>query len=318
MATKRANEMGSVYKNVPRKRWQADLVVGHKPHPTRVDDTGRPVMVPIRKSFTGKTQKAVVARLDEAKGALEDGLEVPDNRATLADFTRWWMREVLPGEGLAPRTETWYGEMLESYVLPIVGAKTLTGAKALTPGDVEAMTAELGRRGLSPRVQIAARTTLGKVLRAAEVRGLVGRNVARLARPPKDRGRARAIKALTVDQLSTVLDAVADTRWRPMVLVAATTGLRPGELLALHWADLRLDGHEPHLSVRHALTHVGGASLKAPKRQRSHRTVPLAPAAVAALRAWKRAQATERLAAGPLWNAEWPDLIFTNEARPRG
>ncbi len=303
---KRANGEGAVFWRESRNRWEAVLTVGRRPD-------GRI----LRRTFTGRTRKDVTAKLEAAKVALDQGLGIPDDRATLETFTEWWLAEVMPGEGLAPRTERWYRDCMRNYVLPHVGRRTLTGPRALTPGDVEAMTAALDRAGLSTRVQVGARTTLGKVLRAAEVRGLVGRNVARLARPPRDRGRARPVKALTVGQVDELLTRLEGTRWHPVVLVGVSTGLRPGELLALHWSDVHLE-KDPHISVRLSLSHVGGMALKAPKRQRSYRAVPLPPEAVASLKAWRKQQAAERLAAGEHWSTDWPDIVFTTEiGRPR-
>jgi integrase len=300
MARKRANYEGSIYRRESRDRWEASLVVGHRPD-------GKP----IRRTFTGHTRTIVAGRLKEAREALELGLAMPDNRTTIADWSKWWLAEVLPGEGLAPKTEAWYRDIAEHYVAPAVGTKTLTGPRALTPADVEGMYVALERDGRTWRTQDAARTTLSKMLRAAEVRGLVGRNVARLTRPPRDRGKARRIKAHTATEVQALLAALND-RWRPVALVGVTTGLRPGELLALHWTDLHLDDN-PRVSVRHALTFVTGVSLKAPKRDRSYRTVPLVPEAVAALGAWRRTQAAEQLAAGRLWSTRWPRLVFTTE-----
>jgi integrase len=153
---------------------------------------------------------------------------------------------------------------------------------------------------------------LSKLLRSAEARGLVGRNVARLAKRRREGGKAREVKALTVADVSTLLGALDDTRWHPIALVGVTTGLRPGELLALHWPDVHV-GADPHVSVRQALSYVSGVSLKAPKRPRSYRTVPLVPEAVTALKAWRKTQAAEQLVAGPLWSTDWPGLVFTTE-----
>ncbi len=312
MARKRANDMGSVYRNTARRRWEAKYVTGRKPDGT-----------PIRKVLTARTRAEVEQRLRDALDALDQGLAVPDSRTTVAGFAAWWTEHVLPGEGLAPKTERWYRDTLDSYVVPHVGHRALTGPKALTPGDVETMTGRLQADGYSHRVAQAARVTLSKLLRAAETRGLVSRNVARLAKPPRDRGKARAMKALTVAEVGVLLDALdaaaatdetkarPRSRWHPIVVVGVTTGLRPGELLALHWPDVDLGKH-PHVSVRHAISHVNGPELKAPKRERSYRTVPLTPEAVAALKAWRKVQAAERLAAGELWSPDWPDLVFTN------
>src|SRR4029453_15034361 len=119
-------------------------------------------------------------------------------------------------------------------------------------------------------------------------------------------------KALTVAEVAKLLDALDGSRWRPIALVGVTTGLRPGELLALHWPHVNL-GTEPHVSVHQALSYVGGVSLKAPKRPRSYRTVPLVPEAVTELKAGRKTQAPGPLAAGPLWSTDWPGLVFTAE-----
>ena len=177
MARKRSNREGSIYKNEARGRWEAALVVGHRPD-------GRP----IRRRFTARTRLEVTSKLDEARKALDQGLSIHDPKTTIAEYARWWQAEILPGEGLAPRTERWYGEML-NLLLPDVGQRTLTGPRALTPADVEALCA----RQRTPRTADAVRTTLSKLLRSAEARGLVGRNVARLAkRRPKAARPARS------------------------------------------------------------------------------------------------------------------------------
>jgi integrase len=113
--------------------------------------------------------------------------------------------------------------------------------------------------------------------------------------------------------VTELLAALDGTRWHPLALVGVTTGLRPAELQALHWPDVHLTGHA-RVSVRHAFTYVHGPALKAPKRMRSYRTVPLVPEAVAALKAWRKQQAAEQLAAGSLWSPDWPNLVFTTEA----
>jgi integrase len=291
--------MGSVYKNETRNRWEASYFT--------VDATGKRV----RKVVVARTRKLVEAKLADAVAARDAGMPPPDLKMTVATFGRWWADHILPGEGLAPATECWYRDVLEGYVIARIGNRTLTGQRALGPADVTAMTGAMMADGLSHRSAIAARTVTGKLLRAAEERGLVARNVAYLAKRPGDRGRPRAVKALTAGEVGELLAELDGTPWHPIVIVGVTTGLRPGELLALHWPDVHLD-RDAHVSVRHALTYNGSSvTLKAPKRARSHRTVPLAPEAVAALKAWRKTQAAQQLANSPVWTADWPGLVFT-------
>ena len=109
----------------------------------------------------------------------------------------------------------------------------------LQPRDVERLTADMVERGLSPRTAVGVRVSLRKALGDAERDGLVGRNVAALARPPRVPG--REVDYLTKDELRRLLDACADDAIGPLVTVAALTGLRQGELLGLSWADLDTD-----------------------------------------------------------------------------
>lgn len=90
--------------------------------------------------------------------------------------------------------------------------------------------------------------------------------------------------------------------------------VRLGEALGLTWDDI--DFKQGKLTVRRALQrqHGIGQVLVEPKTKLSRRTVYLAPGSVVALGDHRRAQAQERLIAGPLWNSAH-DLVF---ARPDG
>ena len=95
-------------------------------------------------------------------------------------------------------------------------------------------------------------------------------------------------------------------------IVAATTGMRRGELLGLRWGDLELDAEQPTLRIRGAYVQYGAPRVeKEPKTPRSRRTIALDTSAVAALRRHSAAQAKERLAAGATY--EPGDRVFADE-----
>jgi integrase len=90
------------------------------------------------------------------------------------------------------------------------------------------------------------------------------------ARPSGD------IRFLSHEELLAVLEGgVPDDPWgaleRPLYLMAAITGLRQGELLALRWGDLDFASHK--VRVRRAFVR---GEFKAPKSVRGVRGVPLA------------------------------------------
>jgi integrase len=112
----------------------------------------------------------------------------------------------------------------------------------------------------------------------------------------------------TVDELRTFLQRSQGDRLWPLWQVLAATGLRRGEVLGLTWRDL--DAAAGRLVIARAwVTTVGGeTSLQAPKTARGRCQVALDGATVAALKAWRSQQVTERLALGAAYADN--DLIF--------
>ena len=99
-------------------------------------------------------------------------------------------------------------------------------------------------------------------------------------------------------------------RYHNAAVLVASTGLRRGEALALHWSDVDLENGE--LAVRGTLGRVGGKLvITEPKTDRARRRVPLAAPLVAMLRAHRANQANERIEAGNQWRDH--GLVFTTE-----
>jgi integrase len=99
------------------------------------------------------------------------------------------------------------------------------------------------------------------------------------------------------------LDAIAGERLFALFCLVVFVGLRRGEEAGLMWAEVDLD--EGFLHVR--ATDSGDG----PKSASSTRTVALPSRVVKALRAWRAAQAAERLGWGPAWTDT--GLVFTHE-----
>jgi len=84
-------------------------------------------------------------------------------------------------------------------------------------------------------------------------------------------------KAPTRAQLAAFF-LVCPPRWKMLFLVLASSGVRWGELAALRWKDLQLDGSEPHLRVRRALARPEPGkplTFKVPKSRFGCRDIPL-------------------------------------------
>jgi len=87
------------------------------------------------------------------------------------------------------------------------------------------------------------------------------------------------------------------------------TGMRKGEALALHWADVDLD--DQLLFVRYTLSNINNTTpvFTTPKTKSSHTWIGLSPRSVRALRRQAERQRALRLAAGPGYQDQ--DLVFT-------
>ncbi len=147
-----------------------------------------------------------------------------------------------------------------------------------------------------------------QALGQAERWGLVTRNVARLAEPP--RVPRRDVRPLTPDQARIFLDAIRGERLEALYIVALGVGLRQGQILGLGWEDVDLEGSV--LTVRHALQRVDGRLvLVEPKSATSRRVVALPAFVREALRAHRTRQLHDRLLAGSRWHDDPRALVFT-------
>jgi integrase len=137
---------------------------------------------------------------------------------------------------------------------------------------------------------------------------MLPRNVAALVTPP--RINRKEIRTLSPEESRRFLAAIESDRLEALYVLAVTSGMRQGELLALRWTDVDLEA--PAVSVHATLQRTRGSLVFAPpKTSRSRRRVALTRAAVEALRRHRARQGAERLRAGTAWGD--PELIFTNE-----
>ena len=85
------------------------------------------------------------------------------------------------------------------------------------------------------------------------------------------------MKTWTADELSRFLDFVTEDRLYAAWVLAATTGMRRGEVLGLRWSDVDLDA--PRLSVRQTLVSVAyETKFSAPTKFEPKRVISCASA----------------------------------------
>ena len=177
-------------------------------------------------------------------------------------------------------------------------------------------------RGMSPQTIVKLHWTFGKALEDAVGRDLIRRNpIANVELPAIPEGAIFQAKVLPVADLRRVLAAVETTPNGAAVGLATLAGTRRGEILALRWADVHLDGKdagEPWLSVSASLQRVRVHEAEGdgprtevarfrPKSAESRREISI-PRTAAALLRRHRAWQTSQQESHPAWRNE--DYVF--------
>lgn len=232
----------------------------------------------------------------EAQKALQE-LQVQTGKVAYSDeHTATYLHRFLEHAKTSVRVNTWtqYDYVLNKYVIPAVGAVRL---KDLAPIHVQTMLKNMEKGGASPRLRQLARAVLSKALNDAQRLGMVDKNACAPVKGPHVP--KREFTLWTVEQCQAFLAAAWGSRLHAFFVLAPNTGLRHGELLALHWKDIDLA--RGTISVQRTLVEVVGVhELAEPKTKAAYRTVSVPPPVVAALKAHRARLFEEGLSASPL------------------
>jgi integrase len=289
--------------------------------PRGVDDQGQNVW--LLRVFIGrdaarkrKYRNVLFVGTKTAAGRKLDALHTARNTGALAAETRQtvdeWLDEWLAGtkHEVGPRTYADYKASLTRYVRPALGVMRLS---RLSSGDIQALVNDMAdERKLAPHTIRLTLVPLGAALAEAVRRGMLVKSpFDNVKRPGIRRVERRVLGPTEATKLLAVCDS--DDRWGPLITVLLMTGVRPGELCALKWADV--DGAT--LRVQRALvqTEDGPVLDDNVKTALSRRAIALSDVELRALARQRRRVAALKLAAGPEWLDN--DLIFpTATGRP--
>lgn len=256
-----------------------------------------------RRSFFGATADEARQKLTRALAQQDSGLTPPPERASVAVYLRAWLAAKAPD--LRPESYRRYRDTVELHLVPTIGRHKLA---RLSATQVEGAYGAMRAKGLSGTSVQLVHGVLRKALHDAMRRGEVARNVCDMIDAP--RRSTPETRPLTADEAQRLLEAAAGDELEAFYVVALTTGLRLGELQALRWRDLDLDGARLRVTATLAGVRDGAPILAPPKTSRSRREVHLSAVAVDALRQHRARQLAHRLAVGPIW--EDHGLVFCN------
>jgi len=223
------------------------------------------------------SRKEAQAKMRELLKSGDDGTHIEPTRMTLAEWCEHWLSIGAPGKkkkSVGRRSLQRYREFLSIHIVPSLGDKKL---QQLHSTDIDRLYDALAAK-LAPNTAHMAHSVFAACLSAAVRRGLL--SVSPIARCEKIPSPVEADHGLVLDneQIAALVQSFKGNTLHPIVAVAAYTGARRNEILALRWDDL--DPVAKTLRIERSLEESKGDSgpehrFKDPKRAKHKRTIQI-------------------------------------------
>jgi integrase len=288
--------------------WKLRVYAGRRPN-------GNPIQITktVRVESKGTPKRGAGVRFADQELAklvadVERG-QIVEGSETVSTLLDLWLGHC-ELQGRSPTTLREYRRLARVEIRPVLGSIKLS---KLTENHLDRLYASLAQRGLKPASIRRVHALLGASLRYAERKKMVTRNVARNADPPPVR--TAPVTAPSPAEVQAMVQAAEglDPMLAPILLLAALTGARRGELCGLRWSDV--DWTDGTLAIKRSVYEVpgGGFGVKATKTHQGRR-IGLDDLAIELLRR-HRAAVLDR--AGSL-SLEVPDDAYMFSISPQG
>ncbi|WP_192907110.1 site-specific integrase [Glycomyces paridis] len=295
---------GTVFWDKRRKRWIARVSAGARP------DGTRDVRV-----AEGLTPSDAQDKLNGLKAEVAAGVD-GGTTYTLAEACEAWLAYGLKRPDDHP-TKVKYRSLVNANIVPLLGRARL---KKLRAEDIDHWLAQIAKDHATSTVKVLL-GLLRRIIRFAEARGKVMRNVAELVDPP-DGQAGRPSKSMTIEQAHAVLKVSRGSWLHGYIALSVFTGVRTEEARPLRWRNTHLnpvagqlctcgerhrESVAPHVEVWRSVRTKG--DTKTPK---SRRTIALPRQVVTILSAVRAAAEVDAEDSGRALRAE--HYVFASEA----
>lgn len=162
--------------------------------------------------------------LSKTVSSLGDGSYVAPSKLTFGAYLENWLEEI--ADTVKPSTSKRYREVAKRHLIPRRGRVPLQGLKR---GHLTTLYRDLREAGLAPATVAMTHAVVHPALKDAVASDLIVRNVASTVKGPRP-GVSKA-RAWSARELASFLECVAADRLFAFWRLAATTGMRRGELL---------------------------------------------------------------------------------------
>jgi integrase len=259
-----------------------------------------------RKTIQAASKREAEKELAKFVVEVEQKQCIVPSRLTLAEFSTQWLKMYAKKE-LSPTTAQGYASMLRLRILPALGHIQLDELKPLHLIKFYDNLKENGIRldkkpgGLSQQSILHHHRLISSMLQTAVEWQLLSLNVAKNIKSPKTS--KQEMEFYDESEVHTILKHLQneEIKFRSLITLAITTGLRKGELLGLEWQHINFE--KQTLEVKQASQYLNGKGLvtKEPKSNTSKRNLSLSDTEVTLLRELKAFQEEQKAELGSHW-----------------
>lgn len=231
---------------------------------------------------------------------IDQNEHVDATRITVSQWLGSWLAAVKPE--VSPKSHERYDDIVAGFLIPELGNLSLA---KLSPAHIQVAYTKWqteGRRdgktgGPSPRSRRHIHRILKSALGRAVEQQVIARNPADAFKKRLPKVERREMVTLDAEQSACLLSAIRHTRVYGPTMLALSTGMRRGEILAVRWKNIDLDRGMVRVVESLEQTKALGLRFKAPKTEKA-RAIALPRFATDELRRMKREQAEELLRLG--------------------
>jgi integrase len=295
-------------------RYRFVLDIGRDP------DTGKRRQV----TSTFDTKREARAEYARIKHESDRGTYVQPSKITVGEFLDEWLTSAT--RDVEKATAANYRDALLPVRERLGGRPLQRLTEAHVEGLVDWMLTEGRKRGGKVGTGLSVRSvrlTLGRFRSALDVavrRGLVVRNTAHYVAIPRTATKAAAEAQSqrtpwTESEVKAFLAGIKGERLFAVMLLCLM-GLRPAEVCGLRWTDVDLDKATLAVGDNTRTLVDGQVEEKGSKSPAGKRGLPLPASVLAALKAFKVTQATEKLAAGEAYTGKGVYVLVDELGEP--
>ena len=230
---RRGHNEGSVYYDKDKERWVAAISIA----------PGK------RKKFYFEKKQDAIRKKSEALRELEQGTLATGAQRKLGAYLEDWLENV-------QKSKLRIGSYVayKKWVRYLVAGLGEVWLQKLTSEQLQDFLQKKLDEGLSSKTVHEIHGVLRVALKNAVRRGIVSRNVCDVVDPPTIVSREAV--PLSVEQARLLVKHVQGHRLEGVLAMAIVTGMRRGEILALHWSDIDFERHR--LLVLHSVDYIAG------------------------------------------------------------